>query len=302
MLWNFEAAKVYNVKDMYKQAQTSNLKLLSDYTASSDPEADFWYEYRTNSGSFDRLFMRRYSSLIPLDQNDYESLSDIVSAFRSDVSALLLANKKRYSELWRVNSIADDTAYSLVNNVDVTETRSRTEGRDGEHVKGSETITDTTQTDYGAQTVTQDTETTFGSQTITDDNDVVKGQRSDTTINSKSAYNESTYSPTDKTEFTEGEQTDHIDNERTVGSHTDNQETSTAYGAHIDRGSNSRVDGQRTDTDTLDITESESIHKVGNMGVQTVDDMLNKHWENWDKFKFYDLVFSDIARNLLRGC
>lgn len=288
---------VYTIGDIYNKNKTDQTFMLSNYPA------DFWKPYRDNNTYFDRRFKSLYKSWYPYDQDSDEGLAAVADEFRLAVYAHLMANDKRYSELFRVNSIADNDAYSLVNNVDYTETRLRTEGRDGENVKGSETITDTLQTSYGEQTVTQDNETTYGAQTITDDNDVVKGQRDDTTINSTSAENESGFSPVDKTEFTEGEQTDHIDNERTISSHTDSQDNETTYGAHVDRGSNSRVDGERTDTSSLDITENESIRKVGNMGVQTVDDMLNKHWNNWSAlFDFYRLIFSEISRDLLRGC
>lgn len=292
-----EDKNVFTIKDIYEQNVSENKKMLSEYPA------DFWQPYRNNNAYFDRRFKKLYSSWFPYDQDTDEGKQAVSDEFRMDVYAHLLANDKRYSELFRVNTILDNDAYSLTNNVDYTETRQRTEGRDGENVKGSETITDTLQTSYGEQTVTQDNETTYGAQTITDDNDTVKGQRDDTTINSTSAENESGFSPVDKTEFTEGEQTDHIDNERTISSHTDSQDNETTYSAHVDRGSNSRVDGERTDTSSLDITENESIRKVGNMGVQTVDDMLNKHWNNWSSlFDFYRLIFSEISRDLLRGC
>lgn len=292
-----EDKNVFTIKDIYEQNVSENKKMLSDYPA------DFWQPYRNNHTYFDRRFKKLYSSWFPYDQDTDEGKQAVSDEFRMDVYAHLLANDKRYAELFRVNTILDNDAYSLTNNVDYTETRQRTEGRDGENVKGSETITDTFQTSYGEQTVTQDNETTYGAQTITDDNDTVKGQRDDTTINSTSAENESGFSPVDKTEFTEGEQTDHIDNERTISSHTDSQDNETTYGAHIDKGNNSRVDGERTDTSSLDITENESIRKVGNMGVQTVDDMLAKHWNNWSAlFDFYRLIFSEISRDLLRGC
>lgn len=292
-----EDKNVFTIKDIYEQNVSENKKMLSDYPA------DFWQPYRNNHTYFDRRFKKLYSSWFPYDQDTDEGKQAVSDEFRMDVYAHLLANDKRYAELFRVNTILDNDAYSLTNNVDYTETRQRTEGRDGENVKGSETITDTLQTSYGEQTVTQDNETTYGAQTITDDNDTVKGQRDDTTINSTSAENESGFSPVDKTEITEGEQTDHIDNERTISSHTDSQDNETTYGAHIDRGNNSRVDGERTDTSSLDITENESIRKVGNMGVQTVDDMLAKHWNNWSAlFDFYKLIFSEISRDLLRGC
>ena len=287
---------VYTIGDIYNKNKTDQTLMLSNYPA------DFWKPYRDNNTYFDRRFKTLYKSWFPYDQDSDEGLAAVADEFRLDVYAHLMANDKRYSELFRVNSIADNDAYSLVNNVDYTETRQRTEGRDGENVKGSETITDTGANQYGAQTITQDNERVKGSETITEDNDVVNGARSDTTYNSTSAYNESGYTPVDKTEADKGEQTDHEDRERVEGQRTDTEDLSTTLGAHTDNISNTRVDGQRTDTSALDITENESIRKVGNMGVQTVDDMLEKHVNVWSLFDFYKLIFSEIARDLLRGC
>jgi len=291
-----EDRNVYTVGDIYAQNVQENKKMLSDYPA------DFWEPYRNNHEYFDRRFKSLYKSWFPYDQEESEGRKAVSDEFRLDVYAHLMANDKRYSELFRVHTIADNDAYSLVNNVDYTETRQRTEGRDGTDIKGSETITDSSSDQYGSQVVTADNERVKGSETITEDNDLTRGQREDTTFNSTSAFNESTYTPVDKTEFTQGQQLDHDDRERVEGQRTDTEDLSTTYGQHTDTHSGTRTEGSRTDTSELDITENESIQKVGNMGVQTVDDMMLKHWDNWNLFDFYKLIFSDICRDLLRGC
>lgn len=291
-----EDRNVYTIGDIYAQNQQENKKMLSDYPA------DFWEPYRNNHEYFDRRFKTLYKSWFPYDQEEAEGRKAVSDEFRLDVYAHLMANDKRYAELFRVHTILDNDAYSLVNNVDYTETRQRTEGRDGTDIKGSETITDSSSDQYGSQVVTADNERVKGSETITEDNDLIRGQREDTTFNSTSAFNESTYTPVDKTEFTQGQQLDHDDRERVEGQRTDTEDLSTTYGQHTDTHSGSRTEGSRTDTSELDITENESIRKVGNMGVQTVDDMLLKHWDNWNLFDFYKLIFSDICRDLLRGC
>lgn len=271
MLWNFEAAEVYNVKDLYTQAQTADTELLSDYTPSLIPAEDFWKEYRENYRFFDRYFMKKYTSLIPFDQDKDKTLSQILTEWRTDVYSLLLANKKRYTELFRVNSIADNDAYSLTNNVDYTETTAR------------DVIFD-----KGQQQNVLDGETNYGQQVVDDDKEFnynTTDSQGSTTTNSTSAYNDSGYTATDKSETS-------------VNGFTDTQDNSMTYGAHKDERDDTYTDGARHDVTDEDVT----VHKVGNMGVQTVDDMLNKHWNNWDKFKFYDLIFEDIAKNLLRGC
>lgn len=290
-----EDRHVYNIGDIYTQNVSENKKMLSEYPA------DFWKPYRDNNTYFDRRFKSLYKSWFPYDQDEEEGRQAVSDAFRMDVYAHLLANDKRYSELFRVQNITDNDAYSLVNNVDYTETRQRTEGRDGENVKGSETITDSLSDAYGAQTVTDNNERVKGSETITEDNDYIHGQRDDVKISSTSAFNESGFSPTDKDENTTGEQSDHEDNERVEGQRTDTEDLERIYGAHTDTHTGTRTEGSRTDTSALDITENESIRKVGNMGVQTVDDMLAKHWDNWTLFDFYKLIFSEICRDILRG-
>lgn len=256
-----EDRHVYNIGDIYAQNMLENKKMLSEYPA------DFWKPYRDNHTYFDRRFKSLYKSWFPYDQDEAEGRQAVADAFRMDVYAHLLANDKRYTELFRIENIADNDAYSLVNNVDYTETRQRSEGREGENVKGSENIS-----------------TVYGEQNITHENELVKGERNDIGIMSKSAFNESDFSNINKEEFTSGEQ-------------TDTEDLSTTYGEHTD----TRSEGSRTDTNVLDINESESIRKVGNMGVQTVDDMLAKHYDNWSLFDFYKIIFTDICRDILRG-
>lgn len=271
MLWNFEAAEVYNVKDLYTQAQTSDTELLSAYIPSLVPEEDFWKEYRDNYNFFDRYFMKKYSSLIPFDQDKDKTLSQILTEWRTDVYSLLLANKKRYTELFRVNSIPDDDAYSLVNNVDYTETTERdvtfNKGRQVNELDG--------ETNYGQQVVDDDKEFNYNTTNT----------QGSTTTNSTSAYNDSGYTATDKSE------TD-------INGFTDTQDNSVTYGSHKDERDDEYTEGAREDTTDEDIT----VHKVGNMGIQTVNDNLMKQINVWENFKFYDIIFEDIAKNLLRGC
>ena len=262
MIWPLEAARVYNVKDMYNQSREEDKPLLSTYGSS------FWAGYVQNHQHLDRLFMKKYASLIPVDQEYSAGLADITNDFRFDVYSWLLANDKKYSELFRVNSIADDTAYSLTNNVDYTETTNRGVTFN----KGSQENEDDFETGYGQYVVEEDKEATFGATSGTD-------------TKTTSAYNESTYAPEEQLESS-------------TTQHIDSQDNETTYNAHTDTHGGTHTEGAREDTTNEEVT----LHKVGNMGVQTVDDMLRKHWDNWTLFDFYGLIFEDIAKNLLRGC
>ena len=305
----FEEARVYNIKDLYKFTRDNNRKLLSEYGS------DFWAGYRANSSYFDRRFMKLYASWFPMDQDPDETLQSIQEDFTYDVYAHLMANDKRYSELYRINVIPDNDAYSLTNNVDYTETTERTIERDIEFNKGEQTDTEDNSRTKGSQTDTQDNSRTKGSETITEDNSIEYGAHQTDVTNSTSAYNESTFTATDKSTTESGIHTDNEDKERvegqrtdtedlssTYGSRTDTEDLSSTYGQRIDTEDLSRTEGTRKDTTADDTSEDVSVHKVGNMGVQTVDDMLLKHWDNWTLFDFYGLIFSEIARDLLRGC
>lgn len=266
----FEDDKVFTIKDLQAYTKDHNVKLLSEYAA------DFWSAYRANYQYFDRLFMKRFTSWFPFDQDYSEGVASIQQDFTFDVYAHLMANDKRYSELWRINVIPDNDAYSLTNNVDYTETYNEENAYDIEFNKGS-------------QTNTEDLSKTMGQQVVDEDKSKTIGARGSETTNSTSAYNSETFTPVDKTEIDDDQATDTEDNSVTYGSHTDTED-------------NSFTDGARKDTTGETGYKDYTLHKVGNMGVQTVDDMLLKHWDNWSMFNFYELVFDEIAQNLLRGC
>ena len=236
---------VYNIGDIYAQNKHDNKMMLSPYPS------DFWKPYRDNPGYFDRRFMTLFKTFYPYNQETEEGRESVADDFRYDVYAHLMANDKRYSELFRIQTIPDDDAYKLTNNVDYTESYEEANGRDITYNKGE-------------QIDSEDLSATMGAQDI------------DTT-NTVSAYNDSGYAPKDKSEVDQGERTDTEDNERT-------------YGA-------------REDTTGETGSKEYTLHKVGNMGVQDVNSMLQRHWDGWaNLFDFYKLIFDEIAQDLLRGC
>lgn len=287
--------KIYTIKDIYAQNVSENKPMLSAYTS------DFWAGYRSNSSYFDRRFKKLYSSWFPYDQDSAEGRQAVADEFRADVYAHLMANDKRYSELYRVNVIADNDAYSLTNNVDYTEEYSEETHLDRTFDKGAQTDGSSGFTTYGQQQVDEDRSRTVGQQQVDEDMSKTFGAQDVDTTNSTSSYNDSTFTPVDKTEIENGAHTDTEDNTITYGAHTDTEDNTTTYGTHRDDTSSTRTEGARRDTTDDDGTKEYTIHKVGNMGVQTVDDMLKKHWDNWTLFDFYGLIFSEIARDLLRG-
>ena len=290
-----EDRNVYTVGDIYNQNKTDDKMMLSPYPA------DFWKPYRDNHNYFDRRFKVLYKSFFPYDQEEAEGRESVADDFRFDVYAHLMANDKRYSELYRINTIPDNEAYSLTNNVDYTETYEEENGRDIEFNKGSQTDTEDLEHTKGSETDTEDLEFTKGSETDTEDLSTTYGAQDVDTTQSTSAYNESGFSATDKTEVENGSHEDTGDNSRTYGQRIDSEDNSRTYGQRIDSDDNSRTYGARKDTTGETGSKDYTLHKVGNMGVQTVDDMLLKHWDNWNLFDFYKLIFEEIARDLLRG-
>ena len=83
----------------------------------------FWSEYVSDFSNYDRVFNRLYKSFEYFLQEEDDSVSECRSNFTEDVKCLLIANSKKYSELYRTYKI-DDSIYSLTDNYDVTETYS----------------------------------------------------------------------------------------------------------------------------------------------------------------------------------
>ncbi len=68
-------------------------------------------------------------------------------------------------------------------------------------------------------------------------------------------------------------------------------------GARQDNSTN--VKGEQTDTLTNNGTEKYTFTRVGNIGVQTVSEMLTKHDKFWSGYMFYEKIFEDICAELL---
>lgn len=205
------------VRDIYAVAKQKNIPMLSNYNA------DFWSEYVTNFSTYDALFNRAYTTFRYFVDASTD-IEEVQEDFTSAVLGHLIINRKKYEELYRVYTLADDN-YSLTDNYDITETMDRdTTGH----------IDDT----YGSRN---------DSNSMT--NKVVPY---DTT----SEYEDSS-------------------------------------------SSNSFSKGQELDNRVSTGTEDYTLHRKGNIGVQTVTDMITKHDTYWSKYRFYTMIFENISRDLL---
>ena len=285
---------LYTIKDIYAQNVLESKPMLSAYPS------DWWAGYRTNSSYFDRRFKKLYTSWFPFDQEASEGVQAVSDEFRADVYAHLMVNDKRYSELFRIHSVDDDD-YSLLDNYDMTETYSEETHNDRTFDKGAQTDGATGFTAYGQQIVDEDRSKTIGQQVVEEDMSKTFGTQNNDTTNSTSSYNDSTYTPVDKTEVDIDAHTDTEDNEITYGAHTDTEDNSTTYGTHRDDTGNTRTEGARQDVTDDDGTKEYTLTRKGNIGVATATDMMKKAVEFWDLFSFYDFIFKEIARDLLRG-
>lgn len=57
--------------------------------------------------------------------------------------------------------------------------------------------------------------------------------------------------------------------------------------------------GQEQDTSRSQGQDAHTSRRYGNLGVMTVDDILRKHFDFWQIFDFYQIVFNDICKELL---
>ena len=286
------------IKDIYNYRRENNSPMLSPYEPSGD--IDFWKPYRDNFAYFDRMFMKKYRSWFPMDQEG--NLEEVAVDFAYDVKSWLMINNKRYAELFRIQSIPDDTKYSLTDNVYENETIGKTISNSGTFTKGSEQITDSGSNIYGAQSDTETKSRTYGEQRIDNDTSETIGTTQKTTTNGTSAFNESGFSDTDRSVEAETAKSNSVNVDIVNGSHTDSENNGYIHGTHTDTISNTRTDGQRIDTNSGTGSENITRQRSGNIGVRTVDEMLTIHKNTWVDFSFYEMIFAEITRELLRGC
>ena len=188
MRWN-DVAEWSNVEDMYKYAKQNSLKLLSDYSAT------FWEDYVENSARYDKQFMRMYKSYRYYMQNPYdkdnETVADITEDFIDAVYMHLKMNDKKYSELYRMN-VLDDNSLSPLVDYNIVETMDGTKVYEGTFVDGQRS----------------------------DSSSTTLGSREDTSVQQIEGFNSVGFDNSDKTTNTSGQQLN-------SGSNTKGQQTNT---------------------------------------------------------------------------
>lgn len=307
------------VEELYKYCQENNIKMLSNC------DADFWKVYRANSDYFDRLFCRTYKSFVAYGLVDTESDEEFCIEWIYDILAFLLANEKRYSELWRLQEIAD-VDYSILDNYNVRETHStessqnvvdeiggRTDTKSNSTVYGQHTNSESNSYIHGAKSEEDTEEVEHGSQTKTTESEFNIGSQSNSSEDRISADNESTYSPkdlnladigsrTDSSEESERKSsyTDSKTGTHTEESRTDSESKSYTHGSHTDTDSATNIYGSHTNERESIESENRVVTKKGNMGIFSNSKLLSEHMELWQAFNFYKMIFDEIADEFLR--
>lgn len=277
---------------------------------------DFWVPYANKSAYFDRFFYQKFKAFKVVEAYvEGTSIDDMLTDWKDLISAFFTINEKRYSELFRVECL-DAQAYDIVNNYDLTEeiTRentgtvkdnlgSRQDGRqytavavtmsssqhEDSHIKGQ------IEEDYEHGAHTDGNSTTLGAQT------------SDST-QTRSAFNSTTLKDVQGGTIENGERED--SSEVTYGEYTDTKTTHgytdrDNYGAKVDTnvtGSHSETatTGAQENTRTDNLKEETSLHRYGNIGVQTAAQVIGGHIDLWKTFRFYQMIFDEIADEYLR--
>lgn len=254
--------KPFKVIDLYKAVGTGE-SLLPTGT-----DFDFWEEtYEANTAVYDREFARRFTTFEYFDFMDADTIAEARENFHADVLSILTFNQKRYAEMYRV-FLVEDADDPITYNYDMIETTG------AQH----------SETEYGATSETKGEETfTKGAETFT------KGSQSNTvgaitTTHSVAPYNVQTLTA----ESSDG---------TTQQSNTEGQREDTE-GQRIDT-NGARTDTALAHTDQFDADEW-TLTRRGNIGTQTAADILRLHTSYWtEQYKFMELIFNDIAKQLL---
>lgn len=288
---------IHTIKDIYDYRREDNSPMLSPFEPAGD--IDFWKPYRDNFPYFDRLFMKKYRSWFPIDQEG--DIEEVAVDFAYDVKSWLMINTKRYAELFRIETIPDDEKYSLTDNVFEHEVVETEFGKTVTFNKGEQEIKDEGSTNYALHETTDNRTLSYGlheTETGVTEN---LGETEKTTENSTSAFNESGYTAVDKSVVSDAAIENGTTTEFSDKAHEDTDNRTIQSKAHKDETANTRTDGAREDTTEDSGTETVTRDRAGNIGIKDVPQIFMDQRDFWVSFAYYDFIFSEITRELLRG-
>lgn len=131
-MWNLDYV-VRDIKDLYDYAHANNLTLLPTINY------DFWEEVNDNTLIYDKSFKRMYSSYVYFDQDitGDNPVSVVYNDFYNSVCEFLILNEKRFSELYKIESV--ESTISPFYNQYIQQTRTGTRNASASNVLGIRT-------------------------------------------------------------------------------------------------------------------------------------------------------------------
>lgn len=134
------------VKTLYKYVKGIDSNLLPDLSSITEEGFEWWQDLYTsdNYQVIDELFARLYYNFlfydpVGIDMTEDYTDEEALKSFYLAVIELFFKNKKKYTELYRIETIPDDEAYALTNNYDLHETYSGTRADQGAVITGQRT-------------------------------------------------------------------------------------------------------------------------------------------------------------------
>lgn len=255
----------------------------------SEYNADWWKDYQDNYDIYDRDFVRKYYNFIYFLQESPKTDAEktaVISDFRDAVTAHLMKNSEKYRQLWRVTQVPDEKA-ELYENVNGTEKTITTYGK--KVTSSFAAREDTRNITADPYTDTTDTSADAAQDKITSAKGAIKG----TNEHKVAPYDSDTYNP----ESQDIANTDAVTDTDTTDTGKRHGTTKTAYAqTHSETRDNFSA---HDDTETAGGSDVTEFERRGNIGVMTVDDMLDKHKNFWMQWEFYDYIFSQFCADLL---
>ena len=168
-MWNYQNVQ-RTVKDLYDYKMTrqppARKNLLPLYNA------PFWNDYNENYMIYDEYFARKYKNFrfFGQDVEGDNSVEQVYEDFQLSLTAYFMINEKKYTELYRVETMSE--TLSPTGDYHMTETKTGSKDIQSEYVSGS-------RSDSGSETI---------------------GQQDSSTVNSTKAYNSADFVEVTKSE------------------------------------------------------------------------------------------------------
>ncbi len=112
--------KRFKIEELYKTAKQSNVALLPVNT-----NFEWWEEYENNTSIYDRYILDTFRNFYYWVVFNGSTPAEVLEDFKEAITSFLTINQKRYSELYRLHVLPNDS-YDIVNNYSVVEKSKRT--------------------------------------------------------------------------------------------------------------------------------------------------------------------------------